>query len=366
MTWERVKLETVADIIAGQSPPSSTYNTEGIGLPFYQGKTEFGDRFPTTRQWCSSPVKIAEAGDILISVRAPVGPTNLTVERSCIGRGLSAIRPSKFVDTNYLLHCLSHVSPELVKIARGSTFEAINQNDLRNLEIPLPPLHIQQQIAAVLDEVDALRQKRERSLEILARLVDATFIKQVGDPATGQYHFPNKPGCELYKLASGKFFKREDHSGAGKIPAYGGAGFTGWADFANFTGEAIVIGRVGFHCGNVNIIKAPTFITDNAIYTRELSNDINIDYLYHFLRLAKLNRFRDPGDLKKITQKPLDELLIPVPPLEVQNAIAKEIQVIEVLIAQAQASQENISSLLAAVQTQAFSGELNLRASTLS
>lgn len=119
MTWERVKLESVAEIVAGQSPPSSTYNTDGKGLPFYQGKADFGMRFPKTRQWCSEPVKVAEAGDVLISVRAPVGPTNLAEEKCCIGRGLSAIRPSRQLDTSYLLHCLEFISPDLIKIARG-------------------------------------------------------------------------------------------------------------------------------------------------------------------------------------------------------------------------------------------------------
>lgn len=175
MTWERVKLSDVADIVAGQSPPSSTYNTEGIGLPFYQGKADFGERFPNTRQWCSAPVKIAEAGDVLISVRAPVGPTNLSAEKCCIGRGLSAVRPSDAIDTNYLLHCLSFVSPALVKIARGSTFEAITQKDLKDLEIPLPPLPVQRRIAAVLDEVDALRQKREQSIELIDKAISAAL-----------------------------------------------------------------------------------------------------------------------------------------------------------------------------------------------
>lgn len=76
------KLGEISEIILGQSPPSSTYNENGSGVPFYQGKLEFGDIYPTPQKWCSAPKKIAEKGDVLISVRAPVGPTNICPERS--------------------------------------------------------------------------------------------------------------------------------------------------------------------------------------------------------------------------------------------------------------------------------------------
>jgi type I restriction enzyme, S subunit len=90
--WIDVVLSDIAFIQMGQSPDSSTYNEKGVGLPFFQGKAEFGKLFPTVRKWCSEPKKVAEAGDILLSVRAPVGPTNIAAERCCIGRGLTAIQ----------------------------------------------------------------------------------------------------------------------------------------------------------------------------------------------------------------------------------------------------------------------------------
>lgn len=70
--WKEKRLGDVATIVAGQSPPSATYNSEGVGLPFFQGKADFGEFYPVTRLWCSEPSKEAEANDVLISVRAPV------------------------------------------------------------------------------------------------------------------------------------------------------------------------------------------------------------------------------------------------------------------------------------------------------
>jgi type I restriction enzyme, S subunit len=108
--WFWKKLEEICEIILGQSPPSESYNTEGIGLPFYQGKAEFGMIYPTPWKWCSKPKKIAQANDILISVRAPVGPTNICLEKSCIGRGLAAIRPKGDVLNKYVLYYLTQVA----------------------------------------------------------------------------------------------------------------------------------------------------------------------------------------------------------------------------------------------------------------
>jgi len=91
--WSRVKLPEIANITMGQSPPGSTYNPNGAGLPFFQGKADFGQRFPTIRVWCTELRKTANKGDVLISVRAPVGPTNIAEQKCIIGRGLAAITP---------------------------------------------------------------------------------------------------------------------------------------------------------------------------------------------------------------------------------------------------------------------------------
>ncbi|PLK42068.1 hypothetical protein C0V77_22840 [Emticicia sp. TH156] len=129
-------------MIAGQSPPSSTYNTEKIGIPFFQGKADFSLESPIPRLWCSRPQKIAEPNDILLSVRAPVGPTNICNQICCIGRGLSAIRTGDKIYFKFVLYFFKHIEPKLNLSGVGSTFSAITQNDIKNLEIPLPDLSI--------------------------------------------------------------------------------------------------------------------------------------------------------------------------------------------------------------------------------
>ena len=166
------KLKEVSLIIAGQSPESKYYNSVGDGLPFFQGKADFGDLYPTIRTYCSKPTKIAEKDDILLSVRAPVGPTNLSPGKVCIGRGLSAIRPGEKLDLRYLLYYFRQYEAYLREKGTGTTFKAITQDILKNLEIPVPPLEEQKRIVARIEELfselDAAVATLEQTKEQLA------------------------------------------------------------------------------------------------------------------------------------------------------------------------------------------------------
>ncbi len=179
--WEWVRLGEISTIVMGQSPPSETYNTIGNGLPFYQGSGDFGEKYPTPRVWCTSPLKLAEIGDILISVRAPVGPVNIANEQCAIGRGLAAIRPLKEVDTLFLFYYLNYYEP--MWSGSGSTFKAIRKKELVNLKIPLPLLEEQKCIVAYLDRISERAQRlvkiyeeREKELErLFPAILDRAF-----------------------------------------------------------------------------------------------------------------------------------------------------------------------------------------------
>ena len=164
------KLQDCATIIAGQSPESKYYNSTGEGIPFFQGKADFGELYPKVRVYCSSPTKIAQYNDILLSVRAPVGPTNLSPGTVCIGRGLAAIRPDDSLDLKYLLYYFRYFETQLSAKGTGTTFKAINQKLIKNLEIPIPPLNEQTCIVARIEElfseldksVDTLKTTKEQ------------------------------------------------------------------------------------------------------------------------------------------------------------------------------------------------------------
>lgn len=152
-SWEATTLNEVAKIEMGQSPPSETYNLHGEGLPFFQGKAEFGELYPTPEKYCSSPKKTANEGCILVSVRAPVGPTNLAPQKCCIGRGLAAIEPVNGVDTKFLLYFFRSIEPVLSTEGTGSTFSAISGGYLRQIRINVPSYETQRLIVAKLEEL---------------------------------------------------------------------------------------------------------------------------------------------------------------------------------------------------------------------
>jgi restriction endonuclease S subunit len=138
MAWEVRKLGDVCEVIAGQSPEGKFYNSEGNGLPFYQGKKEFSDKYigkPTT--WTTKTTKEAQKDDILMSVRAPVGPVNFSTQTICIGRGLAAIRAGKSADKEYIYNFLVKHENEIVHSA-GAVFDSINKTQIESIEIPPP------------------------------------------------------------------------------------------------------------------------------------------------------------------------------------------------------------------------------------
>ena len=183
--WKDAELSEFCEIIQGQSPPSDTYNRDATGLPFFQGKTDFGLVNPTARVWCTAPSKIAEAGDILISIRAPVGPTNIADEQCAIGRGIAAIRPLGGITTSFVTHAIRFRESQLQRVATGSTFSAVSGPQLRALSLPLPPLLEQRRIVAEiekqftrLDQTNvSIQNNKRRLVQLNSSVLEETFAE---------------------------------------------------------------------------------------------------------------------------------------------------------------------------------------------
>ena len=167
--WPTVKLDEVAEVVAGQSPRGEYYNEVGEGIPFYQGKTEFSDvsiRIP--RVWTTETTKIAEKGDILMSVRAPVGPVNLSTERVCIGRGLASIRAIR-INRMFLFYYLKSIEDD-IKGNGGAVFDSISKTKIMRLSVPFPSPEVQEQVVA---EIEA----EQKAIEECKTLIETTENK---------------------------------------------------------------------------------------------------------------------------------------------------------------------------------------------
>ena len=136
--WIEGVLSDIANITMGQSPDGSSYNEDGIGMVFYQGRAEFGSRFPTRRLFTKEPKRMAAKGDVLMSVRAPVGDLNVAFESCCVGRGLAAIQSNNNCQS-FILYTMFALKRQLELFnGEGTVFGSINKDDLANLPVLIP------------------------------------------------------------------------------------------------------------------------------------------------------------------------------------------------------------------------------------
>ena len=170
--WNLEQLGNFSNVTMGMSPPSESYNENKEGLPFFQGVTDFGENYPTTTMWCSDPKKTAEKNHILFSVRAPVGETNISVEKCCLGRGVCSIDSLE----NELMYCyflISFFKKQFAVYAQGTTYDAINRNEITKTKLPFTSdKKEQQKIASILSNVDdkiTELESKKKSLESLKK-----------------------------------------------------------------------------------------------------------------------------------------------------------------------------------------------------
>ena len=214
------RLDQICTLNMGQSPDSSSYNEVGEGIPFFQGNADFGNLHPKVRVWCSAPTKIARTGDVLISVRAPIGALNIADRECCIGRGLAALTVNEeLCIKDYLWHAIASKVDELNNKGTGSTFKAISKSILAETDIPLPSLAKQLKIAEELTTVDKMIALRKEQLTKLDQLVKSRFVELFGT----ENEFDKWPYCTIGDVADvcvGVVIKPTQYYTDNGIPAF--------------------------------------------------------------------------------------------------------------------------------------------------
>ncbi|WP_429118360.1 restriction endonuclease subunit S [Aeromonas hydrophila] len=168
--WEMKSLGDLAEIVMGQSPSSSNYNSIGNGLPLIQGNADIANRWAIKRAYTTQVTKLGKAGDVLMSVRAPVGEVSRTMFDVCLGRGVCAIRYSN----DFLYHTLVFLEPNWARHSKGSTFDSVNSNDVQAVEIRLPVEEAEQiAIASMLSDMDVELSELETRLDKTRNLKQA-------------------------------------------------------------------------------------------------------------------------------------------------------------------------------------------------
>ncbi len=311
--WPLIELGEVCEVIPGQSPEGKYYNDNGEGTPFYQGKTEFTDMYiGKPVKWTTQETKLAEKNDILISVRAPVGPVNISTQRLCIGRGLAAIRPSDKILMPFLFAILKSKESE-IKGNGGAAFDSINRKDIEAIKIPLPPLEVQKEIVTEIESY-------QKIIDGARQVVENWRPSFPVDP-----EWPLVRLSEVFKLTSGKFLPQKDQV-PGDYIVYGGNGISGKHNEYFIEEPTLIIGRVGEYCGAVHITKPKSWVTDNALMVNEYLMSVDQNYLSSALTTLEINKYAKRGGQPSISQSTVYDLSIPLPPLEIQKEIVLKIE----------------------------------------
>lgn len=388
------ELAVVADLIMGQSPPSSTYNGAGKGLPFFQGKTDFGSRHPVPRLYCSAPLKIARPADILMSVRAPVGPTNIADRECCIGRGLAAIRPRN-IDGEYLFFNLQYIEKFIASLGTGSTFHAINKTQLGSLEVNRHGFDLpeQRKIASLLCLVQRAIEQQERLIALTTELKKSLMHKLFTEGLRGERQKQTEIGpvpeswdivkleeiCEF--MSGGTPSKRNSEFWVGSIP---------WAspkdmkrprlsDVTDHISEAALEdGSALAPTGSVFVVvRGMILAKDVPVALAEVPMAFNQDmkavipshrviplYLLYAMVAFKQDLFRKVGrsahGTMTLLSSEIERLVIPLPDKRTQEEITDAISTVEKKSEQHQRKRDSLADLFRTLLHQLMTAQIRV------
>lgn len=379
-----MKLESlgnIAQIITGQSPPSSEYNKNGDGVPFFQGKADFGHTNPVARSWTTKTTKLSVPDDILISVRAPVGSVNINNIDACIGRGLSAIRVNKNISRDYVYQYLKVNEKRISKMGVGSTFTAITQKDLASITIPIPEnLADQIRIAEVLTKVETLIQQRKKSIDLLEDFLRSTFLDMFGDPVKNEKKWEMVKLSQLGSLDRGVSKNRPRNApellgGIYPLIQTGEVSNSGlfikkykntYSELglkqSKLWDEGTMLITIAANIAQTSILTFKACFPDSIVgfnSNKKESNVIYVHFLFSFFQ--KILEYNAPSSAQKnINLGILRELKVPKPSIKLQNKFASIVEKAENVKEKYVDSLKELENLFGALSQKAFKGELDL------
>lgn len=178
--WEEKTLGDLAVITMGQSPDSASYNSDGDGIPLIQGNADMKERISQPRNWTTAPTKVCKPGDLILTVRAPVGSIGKSIHNACIGRGVCSIRNNAFSSVEFLYQFLLDYEPKWSRLEQGSTFTAVSGADIRTIELFVPRIEEQTKIAnflsAIDDKINSVSRQIEQTRQFKKGLLQQMFV----------------------------------------------------------------------------------------------------------------------------------------------------------------------------------------------
>jgi len=369
----KYRLEEIVDVTMGQSPKSEYYNTEKNGYPFLQGNRTFGFKYPTFDTYTTVVTKFAKAGDVIMSVRAPVGALNITPVDMCLGRGVCSLR-MKNGNQSFLFYMMKYYVSHLLKKESGTVFGSVNRNDINSLEVDIPEdVEEQKRIARYLEMIDdkielntAINNNLEQQAKALYKdwffdfstfssygnLPDGWRIGTVGDII--QLH-----DSKRVPLSSAKRDKM-----AKVYPYYGATSLMDYVDNYLFDGIYLLLGEDGtvvdsFGFPILQYVYGQFWVNNHAhIITGK--EGFSVEELYLFFSLTNIKAIVTGAVQQKVSQQNLKKVPTIIPSKEALCAFDEIIQPIFAQIRNLRDENANFAQLRDTLLPKLMSGELDV------
>lgn len=369
----KFKLEDIVEVTMGQSPKSQYYNTEGEGTPFLQGNRTFGFKRPTFDTYTTLVTKSAKAGDVIMSVRAPVGDLNITPVDMCLGRGVCSLR-MKNGNQEFLYYMMKYYMPQLLNKESGTVFGSVNRNDINGLEVDIPEdVNKQQRIARCLTMIDdqielntAINNNLEQQAKALYKdwFVDFSPFSDDGNLPDDWQIGTVDDIIQLHDSKRVPLSGTERAKMAKIYPYYGATSLMDYVDNYLFDGIYLLLGEDGTV---VNDLGYPIlqyvygqFWVNNHAHIITGKEDFSVEELYLFFSLTNIKSIVTGAVQQKVSQQNLRKVPAIIPNKEALCAFDEVIQPIFAQIRNLRNENEHLASLRDTLLPKLMSGELDV------
>ena len=309
MKYKNIQLKDVADIVMGQSPKSVFYYTDGKGIPFLQGVRTFGENYPQIDTWTTSYNRKAKSGEILFSVRAPVGRVNWANQDLAVGRGLATLKIKSGYSKEYLYYLFKKIGSHLNSLATGTVFTSINKKELEALELKIPVnLSDQEKIASYLQKIDQEIELNNQINDNLQELRHILYKQLIAQSALKTISIK-----ELYSIKYGKTLPKSQLLRTG-TKVFGAKGFMGYTERKPLVNKATVtITSRGSGAGFVSYIdEEEAFLTNNLLYLIDKTG-LGLSFTYELIKSSKPSQFVTGSAQPQLTINNLKQLKLKIP-----------------------------------------------------
>lgn len=375
--WPIVKLGEVAEILMGQAPPSSATNKDRLGYPLIAGAGDFSSTGIEPIKFTNVDARLSEADDIIISIRATIGPFRIADRQYALGRGVAAIRACDKVDNSFLAHYIRYSEPALIMKGRGATFLQISRRDLSGLDVPLPPLAEQQRIAEILDQSQSLINDSLILEEKSETLLKASFIAAFGHPLDPANPINRQRVGAVSKVITGNTPPRKDPSNYGstvewlKSDNLGGLQPTPAAELLSDVGarkaRLVEPGATLITCiaGSRESIGKSSLLDRTAAFNQQINAIVpgeELDPLFLFAQVKTapelIRREATDGMKGIVSKKTLESVKILVPSVHAQRQFSEAATKFMSLKDYTQRRTSELRTLHESLSTRAFAGQL--------